>query len=261
MTSHIDIERLDLYGLTYSNVDFNKTVELVTSYNFQKPGYICFPSTNIVAKVYKDPNMQQVFNSSFLTLADGKFTEYYFRLKGIKTIKNISGYWLMENLLKSSLTHYFYGGDEITIEKLRQKLGEKYPTARILGYKSPPFLTIDEIKKSETIKQDVLQINNLKPDLIWIGISNLKQDVLMNHYLPYLNQGLMLGVGAVFLYMSGQVKKGPEWIKKLGLRWLVRLIQEPRKEWKKTVPSIALFIKLFFKEIFNKLFRRNANTK
>jgi N-acetylglucosaminyldiphosphoundecaprenol N-acetyl-beta-D-mannosaminyltransferase len=249
-------DRLNLYGLEFSDVSFSQTVDLITNYGFNKPNYICFPSTNIVAKIHKNNYLKDVFNKSFLTLADGKFTEYYFRVKGNKNIENISGYWLLKDLLNTGLNHYFYGGDTTTLNKLKTNIESDFPNAKVLGYSSPPFVAIDEIKSSQQIKNDIVHINILKPDLIWIGISNLKQDVLMHHFVNELDQGLMLGVGAVFLYMSGEVKKGPEWIKKLGLRWVIRVIQEPRKEWKKTVPSVLLFIKLFLTEIIKYPFRK-----
>lgn len=256
MTPLNNPKRLNLYGLHFSDVNFSQTVDLIKKYKFNTPHYICFPSTNIVAKVHKNNTLKNIFNNSYLTLADGKFTEYYFRLKGNKNIENISGFWLLRELLNTDLKHYFYGGSQNTLNKLKLKIEKDFPNANVIGYASPPFVNIEEIERNEKIKNDFLKINQLKPDLIWIGISNLKQDVLMHHFVKKLDQGLMLGVGAVFLYMSGEVKKGPEWIKKLGLRWLIRVIQEPRKEWKKTVPSVLLFIKLFFLELIKYPFRK-----
>jgi N-acetylglucosaminyldiphosphoundecaprenol N-acetyl-beta-D-mannosaminyltransferase len=60
----------------------------------------------------------------------------------------------------------------------------------------------------------------------------------------------MLGVGAVFLYMAGTIKKGPEFLKRLGLRWVLRIIQEPKRLFLSTLPSIFFFIKLVAIEIF-----------
>lgn len=252
------INRLDLYGIKFSDVGYYDVLSIIKNYDFKRPAYICFPSTNIVAKVQKNEYLKSIFNNSFLTLADGKFTEYYFRIKGNKNIQNVSGFWLLKDLLNSKLSHYFYGGNDETLYKVKTKIESKYQNATVLGYKAPPFIRIEEIADNELIRKDIDEINQLAPDLIWIGISNLKQDVLMHHFHNKLQKGLMLGVGAVFLYMSGEVKKGPEWIKKLGLRWLVRIIQEPRKEFRKTVPSILFFLVLLFNELFKKIFKRNA---
>ena len=74
----------------------------------------------------------------------------------------------------------------------------------------------------------------------------------MHQYVGHLDQGLMIGVGAVFLYMAGVVKKSPEWIKDLGLRWLYRLIQEPKRFNHFISTDILRFMGLAFKDLVGK---------
>jgi N-acetylglucosaminyldiphosphoundecaprenol N-acetyl-beta-D-mannosaminyltransferase len=250
-----NIERIDIFGTKFSNINIDEAFLLIKNYNFSIPNYICFPSTNTIAKAYKFKEFQSILNSGFLTIPDGKFTEIYARLKGFNKIRTISGYWLMDKLLQTNLSHFFYGADNYTLEELKKVILIKYPKANVLGYLSPPYLSLEEIYPNEIIIEQIKYINSLKPDLIWIGISTVKQDFLMSRYLKYLNHGLMLGVGAVFLYMAGIINKGPEWIKKLGLRWIIRLIQEPKRLWKSTVPSLLFFIKLATKEFLYKIFK------
>jgi len=169
-------------------------------------------------------------------------------MKGHKNINNVSGYWLMENYLQTNYTHYFYGCDDDTLEKLKHNVEHKHSNAKILGYKAPPFVDIDEITMSEQLSKDFKEINKVKPDFIWIGISSPKQDYLMNFYVNHIDHGVLIGVGAVFLYQAGLINKGPEWIKKLGLRWFVRFIQEPVRMWeKKSIQNSIYFIYLIIK--------------
>jgi N-acetylglucosaminyldiphosphoundecaprenol N-acetyl-beta-D-mannosaminyltransferase len=242
-------ERVDIFGTKFSAVDLDSATKFLTENAFDEPGYVCFPSTSSVSRAYKNRKFQQILNSSLLTLADGKFTEYYARMKGYSGVKNVSGYWLMEKLLQTELTHYFYGCDDETLNKLKNKLSEKFPKAKILGFKAPPFVTAEEIKNNTQIAEDFFVINRLRPDLIWIGISGLKQDYLMHYFQNQLERGTMLGVGAVFLYHAGVVNKGPEILKRLALRWLYRLVQEPVRILKKNVaiPGMAHFLFLIVK--------------
>lgn len=246
-------ERINIFGLHFSNTNIEDALNKIFNNNFSHPKYICFPSTNTISKAYQNTFFQKILNEAFLTVPDGKITELYARIKGFKKIETTSGYWLMDALLKSNLTHYFYGADDYTLSLLKQNIEIKYPNSKVLGYKSPPFIDLDEIEKSSKIKEDILDINKLKPDLIWIGISTVKQDYLMYYHIKQLNHGLMFGVGAVFLYMAGTVKKGPEWVKKLGLRWVLRLIQEPKRLFKSTFPSILFFLKLVSLDILKKI--------
>lgn len=129
---------------------------------------------------------------------------------------------------------------------------KEFPNAHLVGFKAPPFVDLQQRNENNIIKNDLIEINKLKPDIIWIGISTVKQDFLMYNHLKYLDQGIMIGVGAVFLYMAGVIKKGPEWVKQLGLRWILRLIQEPKRLWRSTLPSGIFFLYLVLKELFSK---------
>jgi N-acetylglucosaminyldiphosphoundecaprenol N-acetyl-beta-D-mannosaminyltransferase len=108
----------------------------------------------------------------------------------------------------------------------------------VLGYKSPPFVSAREIGSSSQVKADIEQINALKPDLVWIGISSPKQDYLMHHFYQHLDKSLMLGVGGVFLYFADESLRSPEWVKKMGLRWIYRLLKEPKRLWPKYFATI-----------------------
>ena len=71
----------------------------------------------------------------------------------------------------------------------------------------------------------------------------------MKHHVPLLTHGLMLGVGGVFDYLSGDVKKSPEWIKKMGLRWLWRFLKEPKRMLSKDVAIFKMVLILKYEEV------------
>jgi len=217
-------EKIDIFGVKFSSVCLESASSFLTDYKATNPGYVCFPATGCFKMAHNVPEFKKILNQSLLTVADGKITEYYANIKGYKELKNVSGYWLMHNLLQSELTHFFYGCDIETLNKLKKNLYINYPNANILGFKAPPFIELSNIKNNKQIEKDIYYINSLKPDLIWVGISAPKQEYLMCYYIEYIDKGIMLGVGAVFLYHAGLLKKGPEIFKMLGLRWLIRLI-------------------------------------
>ena len=131
--------------------------------------------------------------------------------------------------MQTDFTHFFYGCDEPTLKKLRHNLRNRFPSAKILGFRAPPFVELSKIYPNQQIINDFHEINKLKPDFIWIGISTPKQDYLLHYYNRYLDKGVMLGVGAVLLYHSGVENKGPEIFKKFGLRWVLRLSKNPKR--------------------------------
>ena len=122
-------------------------------------------------------------------------------------------------------THFLYGGKRGVAEDLRDNLLRRFPWARIVGTHTPPFrdLTLEE--------EDSLaaRIHALKPDMIWVGISTPKQERFMMRFLPLLDSTLMFGVGAAFDFHTGRIQDAPRWVKRAGLQWLHRLIQDPRR--------------------------------
>jgi N-acetylglucosaminyldiphosphoundecaprenol N-acetyl-beta-D-mannosaminyltransferase len=202
---------------------------VLKGYDYSKPGYICFPDASVVAMAEKDLQLREIINNSFMAMPDGKPSEILAKRKGFKNVSTVSGYWLCDALLQTNLKHYFLGSKPEVLEKIKQNITEKYPNANICGYASPGFYSIEEIKNNLPLKKEIEEINKAKPDIIWVGLSSPKQDYLMHTHLPLLEHGLFAGVGGVFDYLSGHVNKSPEWIKKLGLRWLWRLIMEPKR--------------------------------
>lgn len=245
-------ERVEIFNARISVVDINMTYQFIINYDFSIPGYICLPNTYMIVKSYKNPVINKILNNAVLTLPDGKPLEFIARVKRTKNIRSVSGYWLMFKLLKTQLTHFYYGATEETLVSMNNKLEIMFPEAKILGYCSPPYLTEDQITLDPQINKDIDSINKLKPDIIWIGISSPKQDILMEYLTHRLNRGLLIGVGAVFNYVAGKHKISPEWMKRLGLRWVYRLYQEPRL-WRRYAYGNSMFIYLVIKDLFRSI--------
>jgi N-acetylglucosaminyldiphosphoundecaprenol N-acetyl-beta-D-mannosaminyltransferase len=82
----------------------------------------------------------------------------------------------------------------------------------------------------------------LKPDIIWVGISCPRQELFMARYLPLLETKLMFGVGAAFDYHTGRIRDCSTWIKRAGLQWLHRLMQDPRRLWRRYLHNNPAFV-------------------
>ena len=82
-------------------------------------------------------------------------------------------------------------------------------------------------------------IRACKPDMIWVGIGTPRQDLFMRRMLPCLETRLMLGVGAAFDFHAGRLKECAPWVKNMGLHWLHRLLQDPRRLWRRNAGNAA----------------------
>jgi N-acetylglucosaminyldiphosphoundecaprenol N-acetyl-beta-D-mannosaminyltransferase len=237
------MKRFEFLGIQFSAVNMTDTLAFIEDYNFSEPGYISFPDSSVIAMASKEQKLQEILNHALLTLPDGKPSQMAARAKGFKNVSTVSGFWLCQELLKDSrFSHFFLGSTPDKLMLIKDKIERDFPEARIAGYASPDFFPVDQFRNGLILEKEMENINSLRPDLIWIGLSSPKQDYLMKFHAPLLKRGVMLGVGGVFDYLSGEVKKSPEWVKKIGLRWLWRLSHEPKRLGPKYFNTIKFFL-------------------
>jgi N-acetylglucosaminyldiphosphoundecaprenol N-acetyl-beta-D-mannosaminyltransferase len=134
--------------------------------------------------------------------------------------------------------HFFYGGGPGTATALAAVLQTKFPGLLVAGTYTPPFRPLTPAEFTEFQSQ----VKSSRPDIIWVGLSTPKQEIFMSATLANLDAPLMIGVGAAFDLISGNVRQSPRWIQRSGFEWLYRLIQEPRRLWKRYFKNNPLFV-------------------
>src|SRR5205807_1468977 len=89
----------------------------------------------------------------------------------------------------------------------------------------------------------VKKVSEARPDFFWVGLSTPKQEFFMAEYISILSDAkIFIGVGAAFDLLTGRVRQSPRWIQRVGLEWLFRLFQEPKRLWKRYLVNNPLFV-------------------
>lgn len=193
-----------------------------------KGNYICVSNVHTTVMAYRDAAYRNVQNSGAMALPDGQPLSIVSRNRGFKEAQRVPGPDLMPRILKLSeekgYKHYFYGSTEKTLVQLKKVLLETYPKLQIVGMYSPPFRTLTE----EEDAQIVAQINDTRPDFVWVALGAPKQENWMYQHKDKVN-GLMIGVGAAFDFIAGTTKRAPAWMQKLCLEWVFRILQDPKR--------------------------------
>ena len=149
---------------------------------------------------------------------------------------------LMLNFCRESVahnvTHFLYGGAPEVAHDLQRYLETVFPGIRVVGTYTPPFRPLSMQEHFELVQQ----LNDAHPDIIWVGLSTPKQERFMAEYLPKLNTCLMLGVGAAFDLHTGRMSDSPDWVKQAGMQWAHRLLQDPRRLWKRYLINNPKFL-------------------
>lgn len=219
-------------------------VRFISDYRFNKNGYICLFGLYPLSESFYNKELQKAFNKSLLNPLHGKFLEFYLKFKGYSKydLKTVDGPYLMDKLLELNLSHYFFGTTPDTLVKIQEKIAHGYPKANVLGCKAPPYFEPENIVKNNFLEKDFKEIAQHKPNIIWIGLGGVKQDLVMYHYSKYCENSLMIGVGAAFDYFAGNLSLSSQSVKSLGLRWLYRGFFQPKtfKRTYKTIKNIIL---------------------
>ncbi len=203
--------------------------------------YICFCNVHTTVEASENPDYMKIQNASALTFPDGQPIVNMIQKAGFVKAERIAGPDFMDAMFKSTmdgkLSHFFYGSSEETIELLKKKLPERFPGIDIRGFYSPPFRELTEQEDEEVVEM----LNSSGADLIWIGLGAPKQEKWMAAHEGKIH-GVMLGVGAGFNFYAGNIKRAPKWIRRIGMEWLYRLFQDPKRLFKRYFESNIKFI-------------------
>jgi len=216
-------------GIPVDPLDMERTIAYIAEQvEARRKGYICLIGVHGIMEAQRDPELAQIYARADLMVPDGMPTVWLGHAQGFSEMQRVAGPDLMLEVFRrkelANATHFLYGGKNGVAEELRDRLTRRFPWVRIAGTYTPPFrdLTDDEEQSLAA------QIQQIKPDFLWVGISTPKQERFMIRFLPLLESTMMFGVGAAFDFHTGRIKDSPQWVKRAGLQWLHRLIQDPR---------------------------------
>ncbi|HTP64029.1 MAG TPA: WecB/TagA/CpsF family glycosyltransferase [Geobacteraceae bacterium] len=219
-----DIEDVSFNGVKISNVSYPIVRNTVTRIiNEKQRGYICLNDVTNLVIATKNEQLRAAINASAFSLADGTPVVWYARIAGCREIERISGASLMTRLFADlqNCRHYLLGDTEQTIDKVIAEAGKLNSRIEISGH-SPPFKNFD----AEDNQRIIERIRKSDPDIIWVSFGGVKQEKWMHQNIAYLDRGIMIGAGAAFRFLAGDIITPPQIIQKMGLQWLFRLTED-----------------------------------
>jgi N-acetylglucosaminyldiphosphoundecaprenol N-acetyl-beta-D-mannosaminyltransferase len=195
--------------------------------------YIAVTGMHGVTEAKHDPQLRAALASANLVVPDGMPLVWLGRRHGFALPRRVYGPELMLRFWQETRSvryrHFFYGGAPGIAGALADKFQRQFPSHQIAGTLSPPYrdLTADEDQEICSV------INHSKVDIIWVGLGTPKQERWMRDHQHRLTVPVLVGVGAAFDFHAGRMRSAPSWMGDHGFEWLFRLVQEPRRLWRR----------------------------
>jgi N-acetylglucosaminyldiphosphoundecaprenol N-acetyl-beta-D-mannosaminyltransferase len=233
------VPRYNVLGIGVSALTLAQARDLIVGARGAKRlGYVCLCTVNGIGEAHRDREFMRIFNESWLTTPDGMPVVWM----GPPGVGRVYGPDLMlavcDEGRASGLRHFLFGGRPGVAENLRSRLSERFPGLEIVGTFTPPFRELSESEMRDLESQ----VSLARPDIVWVGLGTPKQERFMAGPGRDLDAGLLVGVGAAFDFLSGNVRQAPRWIQRSGLEWLFRLCVEPRRLAPRYLRTNTLFV-------------------
>ena len=240
------IERKNILSLSISVLTYKEALDSLIDLGKKRANaYACFANVHMLMEAHKDKTFADQVNKASFVLADGmpivKALDSFYHIKQDR----IAGMDIFPDVLKlaaeQKLKVFFYGTTPDLLEKIVLKANKEIPSLEIAGALAPPFSSsIDDEKY-------ISEIQNSGANMVFVALGCPKQEKWMAKHTQNIN-AILLGVGGAFPIYAGTAKRAPEWMRKLSLEWLYRLMQEPGRLFKRYFVTNTRFIYLITKQ-------------
>ncbi len=240
-------KRVYIFNCPIDALTMKETVQIVD--NVIKEGKHIHHAVVNVAKIVKMQEDKELYNSivnADIINADGMPIVWASRLLGKPLPERVAGIDLMQELIKLAYNRkykiFFFGAREEVVKKVVEKYSREYSPEIIAGYRNGYYSEEEEPLIAK-------QIAESGANILFVGISSPKKEKFLYKYKHILkNVNFIMGVGGSFDVIAGKIKRAPKWMQKCGLEWVYRLVQEPRRMWRRYLIGNTKFVILVIKE-------------
>jgi N-acetylglucosaminyldiphosphoundecaprenol N-acetyl-beta-D-mannosaminyltransferase len=238
-----NVPRANVLGVAVSAIDLESAVSLASRWvDAGDPGYICLTGVHGVMEAKADAAFRHILNSATINAPDGMPMTWVGRLQGFRQMDRVFGPDFMATMCRLSVQrgyrHFLYGGQPGVAELLRENLHAKFPGIQICGTHTPPFTSLTPEQEREIIDR----VRESKPHIVWVGLGTPKQERFMAQYVDRFQVPLLVGVGAAFDYHTGRIRDCSRWVKRAGLQWAHRAMQDPARLGKRYLRNNPAFL-------------------
>jgi N-acetylglucosaminyldiphosphoundecaprenol N-acetyl-beta-D-mannosaminyltransferase len=235
--------KVDLFGVDYSPTTYDEATEaIVRAAQENVSGVVSCHAVHALITASTDPKLRDMINAFDMVTPDGQPVRWAMNmLHGVNLTDRVYGPELTVRLCQKAADNgvsiYLYGGSPEVVSRLQENLCKRFPGLVIAGYESPPYRPLTEEEDEAVVEQ----INNSGAGIVFIGLGCPKQDVFAFEHRDRIH-GVQVCVGAAFDFHADALPMAPAWMQRTGLEWLFRLVQEPRRLWRRYLVTNSTYL-------------------
>jgi N-acetylglucosaminyldiphosphoundecaprenol N-acetyl-beta-D-mannosaminyltransferase len=247
------VSRISICNIPVDVLTMQQTIAIIDkAIAERKPVHHVVINAAKVVNAQKDEALRESIVNCDIINADGQAIVWASRFLNRPLPERVAGIDLMENLVKLGAEKkyriFFLGAKEQVVKDVVEVYTKKYGAGIIAGYRNGYFTNEEE-------QQVAAQIAGSGASILFVAMSSPKKEIFLNTYKDLIQTPFIMGVGGSFDVISGLVKRAPNWMQKWGLEWFYRVMQEPRRMWKRYLFGNSEFIYLVVKEKWKQMFK------
>ena len=217
-----------LFGLPITNVNMDQAIERIDSFILSGQVHqIATANLDFARNSLVDPYLQRIICDCSMVLPDGAPMLWASNMFGAPLQERVTGVDLVPALARLAAdrgyTLYFLGSSEESSSTAVTSLLKRFPNLKIVGRSCPPVATLMEMDNAKMLAE----IHAAKPNIIFIGFGNPKQEIWIHRHKDQLPPSVVIGIGGALDMIAGKLRRAPRWLQSLHLEWMFRMAQEP----------------------------------
>ena len=240
-------KKVNFLGLPFDNLTVPEALDRIEEFIHEGvPRKIFTPNVALLMASQRDTFLRSVYQSCDMLTVDGMAIYYALRLLGTPVKSSASASLMFYPLLalaqQKGYGVYLLGAKEDVVCDAVECITNEFPGIRIVGWHNGYF----DINDASEVVGD---IRRTQPDMLLVGMTSPMKEQFVETHMQTMNVPVSLGVGGMLDIAAGRAQFAPNWVRKMCIEWLYRLVQEPRRLWKRYAGTNSRFLWLLLKEV------------
>lgn len=238
------MRRIELFSCPMDVVTMDETVTWIAN-RIENRVFTQHVAVNVakLVNMRNDQHLAGAMRCCDIVNIDGMGVVWAVRALGYAVPERVTGVDLFERLIglsaEKGLPVYFLGATAPIVDRVVAVLSRRYPALQIAGSHHGYFWddeasVVDEIGASGA-------------RLLFVAITSPKKEIFIDRWKAQLGVDFVMGVGGTFDVVAGVVRRAPEWMQKCGMEWFFRVLQEPRRMWRRYLVTNSIFALMLMK--------------